>query len=185
MRIPFTTAFKNIGSGQGSQTNIGISFSQQYGKRLRRILHSVWHPTESKNTAYDCANFNGSKIVNYNTYLDSQVLQDRILDCRQPFEKSIYQDDWAENRKYVDKKVVLSKEMYQLGWFHIDQFFTPPDDDALPQSNLDEGLAMNTAKQWLFSGLAGSGQTPANLVHYTFATFDREILITPNGPIWI
>ena len=186
MRIPFTTAFKNLGSSQNTQTNIGISFSQQYGKRLRRILHSVWHPTESSNTGMDNSNFNGSKILNFNTFLDSQVLQDRIMDCRQPAGNSIFMDDWAENRKYADKKVVLSKEMYQLNWYHIDQFFSPPDDDnSLPPSNLDEGLAKNTAKQWLFSGLAGGGQTPANLVHYTFATFDREILITPNGPIWI
>jgi hypothetical protein len=186
-RIPYTTAFKNVGSANGQQTNISIQLSQQYGKRLKRILHTVFNKQEKWNTAYDCANWDGEKITSYQTFMDSIPIQDRQLSCARPSGISVNQDDWLENKKFLDRKsAYLSKEMYGINWFHIDQFFEPRDKDgSLPEVNLDEGLPMDQAKQWVFSGQVNNNVSAAGLLHYTYAEFSREILITNQGPIYV
>ena len=95
----------------GAQTNIQISLSNQYGRRLKSILHTVWNSQEKYNTAYDCANWNGEKIETYQTFMDSIPLQDRILSCKRPAGALINQDDWAENKKFLEKRsCIISKE---------------------------------------------------------------------------
>ena len=181
-RIPYTTGFKNVGSDANTQTNIQIQISQQYGKRLRRILHSVWHPADKLDRSYDCSNWDGSKIQTYQTFMDSLPLQDRILSCKRPSGHTIASDDWLENKKFMDKRSCFtSRDMYALNWFHVDQWYEPHDKrHALPADvNLDEGLIMDTSKSWTFSGEAGSVD---KLLHCTWDEFSRDIEVTVAGP---
>jgi hypothetical protein len=184
--IPYTTAFRNTGGAANSQTNIQINLSNQYGKRLKHITHTVWNPIEKYNTAYDCANVDGEKIQLYQTFLDTMPLQDRILSCNQPIGRSINSDDWLENKKFLEKRsVIIGKNQYSINWFHRDQFYEPhTETNALPDVNMDEGLIMDTPKQWQISATIPAGGL-ANLVHYTYAEFAREIQITPAGPIFV
>jgi hypothetical protein len=184
-RIPYTTAFKNTGGAANGQTNIQIQLSQQYGKRLKKIIHTVFNPQEKFNTAYDCDNYNGVKVLNYQTFVDSIPVQDRVLSCLAPAGGILNNDDWLENKKHMEKRsMILSKEHYQLNWFHIDQWYEPFDnkDSSIPEVNIDEGLRMDTPHTWLFSCTAGA---TAGLMHYSFAQFSRDILITDNGPIFV
>ncbi len=184
-QIPYTTAFKNIGAAANAITNIQIQISQQYGKKLKRILHTVWHPTELYNTAYDCQNYNGAKIVSYQTFMDNLPQQDRILSCLRPATTNINMDDWLENRRFLEESVITSKEVYQLNWFHQDQFFASlkrDDRRNVAEQNIDEGLPMSAPHQWLFSGTAGA---TASLVHYTFVEFARDVTVTPSGPAFV
>ena len=95
LNIPYTTAFRN--SSAGTIANIQIPLTQQYGKKFKRMLHTVWNATESVNTAMDCVNFAGSKIVSYNTYLDQRQLQDYPLSTASPSATALNVDDWREN----------------------------------------------------------------------------------------
>jgi hypothetical protein len=160
-----------------------VLLSNMYGKRLKRILHSVWNPQEKFNTAYDCANWDGEKVASYQTFLDSQPLQDRALSCLRPWGGRVNSDDWLENKKFLaNRSCITSKECYALNWFHIDQFYEPHDPAAsLPEVNLDEGLLMDTPKQWLFAGQIPAGGI-SSLLYYTYAEFSREIMITNVGP---
>jgi hypothetical protein len=116
-------------------------------------------------------------------------LQDRVLSCLQPSNGAanplaINMDDWLENRKFAEDSVITSKENYQLNWFHQDQFFAPltkEDRDDVPEHNIDEGLPMAMPHQWQFSGTAGA---TAGLIHYTYAEFAREVVVTQNGPVF-
>ena len=185
--IPYTTSFKNVGGSAGGQTNIQIQLSNQYGKRLKRILTTVWNPQEKFNTAYDCANWDGEKVQSYQTFLDSIPMQDRVLSCNRPGTNGrINSDDWAENKKYLGpSSCITSKECYAVNWFHMDQFFESHDTkSSLPEVNLDEGILMDTPKQWLFSGQIPVGGLN-NLIYYTYAEFSREIHITPAGPVFV
>jgi len=181
--IPYTTGFKNTGAqNAGDQTNIQIQISQQYGKRLKRILHTVWNSSEERHTAYDCANWDGRKIESYQTFLDSLPLQDRILSCKRPAGKSVGSDDWFENKKFLDKRsCIVSKEMYALNWFHIDQWHELRAKDALPDVNCVEGLIMDTPKSWTISAKSAT----AGLVHYTWVEFSRDIEVTVAGPAFV
>jgi hypothetical protein len=189
-RIPYTTGFKNVSGAAGTQANIQIQLSQQYGKRLKRILHSAFNGQEMLNTAYDTDNTGGLKITQFQTFMDNIPLQDRILLCTRPAAidaavSVLGMDDWLENKKYVENRsMIQSKEHYQLNWFHIDQFYEPHDKDSmlvLPEVNIDEGLPMDTPKQWLLSANVGQ----ANLVHYTFAQFARDVMITEMGAVFV
>ena len=184
--IPYTTAFRNTGGAANSQTNIQIQLSNQYGKRLKHITHTVWNPQEKFNTAYDCANYNGEKIAMYQTFLDTIPLQDRILSCNGSIGTSVNSDDWLENKKFLEKRsAIVSKPHYSINWFHRDQFYEPHTEaGAMPDVNMDEGLVMDTPKQWQISATIPNGGLD-NLVHYTYAEFAREIQITPAGPIFV
>ena len=118
--------------------------------------------------------------MSYQTFLDSLPIQDRILSCEFPFGTKLNSDDWFENKRYLDKRsCILSREMYALNWFHIDQWNEPHDKvRSLPDVNIDEGLVMDTPKSWTISATAGTG----GLVHYTWVEFMREIEVTVAGP---
>jgi hypothetical protein len=180
--IPYLTSFRLTGGAATSQTNLQIQLSNMYGKKLKRILTTVWNPIERINTAYDCANTNGLKIASYQTMLNSRPLQDRILNCSRPNLLAIAQDDWLENVRFMDKNsCYTSKEMYGLNWFHIDQFYEPRDSNQLPEVNLSEGLEMIAPITWQFSALTGA---TAGLIFYIFAEFQRDIQIGPGGPVF-
>ncbi len=122
-RIPYTTGFKTVGTtAAGSVTNVSLNFPQQYGKRLKRIIHTPYNPVETMNTAFDCDNTGGKKVISYQTYLDSQQLQDQAITCSAPANGLANMQDWKENKKFAEKTVYTSKENYQRNWFHIDQF---------------------------------------------------------------
>jgi hypothetical protein len=179
--IPYTTSFRLTGAASGGQTNLQVTLSNMYGRKLKRILTTMWNPAERINTSYDCSNFNGAKLSSYQTMLNSRPLQDRVLSCMRPAQLSVNQDDWLENFKFVDKQsCYTSKEMYNLNWFHIDQFYEPRDSSQLVESNLSEGLDMVVPVTWQFSGVAGM----TGVVFYIYAEFQREIMITPSGPIF-
>jgi len=182
--IPYTTGFKNGGANAGNQTTISLNLNPMYGKRLKRITHSVFNSSEKGNTAYDNANYNGEKIATYQTVLDTYPIQDRVLSCRLAAAGgAMNMDDWMENKRFIPKRsCISSQQAYSTNWFHRDQWFEPHDPEkSLPDVNLDEGLLMDTPKQWVFTGVAST----SGLLHYTYAEFSREILITNDGPVFV
>ncbi len=186
LQIPYTVCFKNSTTGGAGSANVQIQVNRQYGKKLKRVMHTVWNPTESANTAYDCDNWNGMKVNSYRTLLDSQPLQDFILSCAQPDINggTIFgHDDWRENKKYCEDSSILNGGVYQHSFFHIDQFYENNKDTTVPEENLDVGLPMmdgNVAltRLWQFEGT----QT-GNLTHLTYMTFLRDLHCTPAGPV--
>ena len=175
LNLPYTTAFRN--SSSGTIANIQIPLTQQYGKKFKRMIHTVWNATESANTAMDCNNHNGAKIETYNTYLDQRQLQDFPLSSLAPTVTAINSDDWRENQKYCRDSVILNRAVYALNWFHCDQFY---EDSTVPTAladNLDNGLTMDSVKLWAIQAVTKN----LNLVHYDFATFVRSVEINQAG----
>jgi hypothetical protein len=181
--IPYIQAFKNPGGAMSSTSNIQIPLTQQYGKMLKRIIHTVWDPTEKVFSAYDCNNYNGIKISTYRTALDSSPLQDHYLSCKKPEEMQLNGDDWLENKKFLKKSMILNKDHYSLNWFHMDSWVEPGlRESKVSDANfVDEGLLMDKARNWQISTM----NSASNLVHYTFAEFSRVIDVTPVGVMFI
>ena len=180
LNVSYTTAFRN--SSTGTVANIQVPLSQQYGKRLKRMLHTVWNPTESANTSMDCSNVNGSKVTAYNTFLDQRQLQDFQLLTANSSATALNQDDWRENSKYCKDSAIQNRTVYQLNWFHCDQFYEPSaaQFSGIPEDNLDDGLTMDSPKLWAFQAT-----TAADCVHYDFATFVRSIQIDRTGVLFV
>jgi hypothetical protein len=179
MTIPYTTAFRN--SSTGTIANIQIPMTQQYGKKLKRMIHTVWNGTEAGNTALDCANANGSKITLYNTYLDQRQLQDFQLSTLNSTTTAVLEDDWRENQKFCWNSVLQNRAMYQLNWFHCDSWVEPGRNYYGDDSNEDDGLAMDSPKLWMIQATT----TNATYTHYNFATFVRHIIIDRSGPVYV
>jgi hypothetical protein len=181
-RIPYTIAFRNVGGAAATQSTVQIGISSNYGKRLKKILHSVWDPVEAQNKAYSCDNWNGvTKVKTYQTFIDNVPLQDRVLDCRQAVALDCYSDDWIENKRFLERRsCILDQKMYQVNWFHQDCFFEARDKEGgLPEVNLDEGLELQqggSVRNWQFTYTAG---TMANIVHYSYLEFTRDLAIVP------
>ena len=180
LNIPYTTAFRN--SSTGTVANVSIPLNQQYGRRLKRMLYSVWNGTEQANTALDCSNYNGSKVVTYNTYMDNKQLQDLQISTAIAATGAFAQDDWRENNKYFADSAILNRAVYALNWMHVDQFYEPGSDaNSSLQDNYDDGLEMKEPHLWQLQATTAN----ATLTHYNFATFVRRIHIDRNGITYV
>jgi hypothetical protein len=60
---------------QGTSQSVILKLNRAHGMRLRRIYHSLFHGTESSNTAYD----HSAKVTSFYTQLNAQRLQDYDL----------------------------------------------------------------------------------------------------------
>lgn len=179
LTIPYTTAFRNtVGSGAA---NVQISLTQQYGRKLKRMINTFWNITENGYTAMDCLN-SATKISTYNTFLDQRQLQDYPLSCATPVTTAIADTDlnsiagdWRENKVHCKDSAILNRDVYQLNWFHCDQFYQP-DAKGIDDSQNDDGLLMDAPKLYSFQGTAAAAAT-----HYAFATFVRQVMVDRNG----
>jgi hypothetical protein len=194
--IPYTAAFKMPAPSNGI-VNHTIQLSQQYGKRLKRIMTTVWNNQERYHTAYDSNNWNGCKVKDYRTWMNNIPRQDRQISCLNPAGGVFNSEDWLENKKFVSKgSSILNRAHYAINWFHMDQFFEPHDRRSdIPEINIEEGLSMDQPHTFQFSAEInsdpphddGSGDGPqivsngANALFYIYAEFTKKIAITPEG----
>ena len=178
--IPYTYCFKTSSNG-AVDFNVGHNFTPQHGKKLKRVLYVPMPVTESLNNAYNHSNYSGSKIANYQTYLNSTPLQDARLNCIQASNVApgLVLDDWRENRLICKGSAIQGPACYQLNWFHCDSFYGKNETASIPDSQIFEGLDMEADKLWTMSVNVPSA---ANLSHYVFATFARELILTPANP---
>ena len=122
---------------------------------------------------------NGAKITSYQTYLDSQPLQDAVLSCLQPVVGGASgMDDWRENRALIRGSALENSAAYYYNWFHCDSFSNPKRGKVLtPTENILEGLDLSHPRQWTLTLNA----TTASLFHYVWGTFIRQVHATPQG----
>lgn len=135
MWVPYVSSFKFPRSGNNQA--ITQTFTVEQGHRLQKIIHAVYNAAESKHTAYDCSNINGSKISSYRTSLDSDPRQDFSVNCTQ-------HEDYMLNKRFIDGSSLLNRNVYQYNWFHCDDFteFPGPGDNPLPvpKENCEAGI---------------------------------------------
>jgi len=180
--VPYTTVIRNSTSGSGRQS-INVQVTSQYGRVLKRVIHSVFPASETLNAAYDHNNFNGSKITAYQTAIDSFPQQNDFLNCLQPSDANptLQLDDYRENMRYLNGSVIQNSAAYQFNWVHCDNFVEPEHGDV-PDSNILAGLDVSIPKQWQIT----MDLTNSNYAHYTALQFARMLSITPaSGPVFI
>ena len=173
MQIPVIVAQRT--SSSGTSANFQYTLNQTNGKRLRSIIWSVWNSTERSNTAYDCQNWNGSKVATYNTYLNSNPLQIQSLSCAQATALGLVNsDDWLQNRSYLDGSCISNQGLYQLLWHHQDRFSEKTDQKDL-DDKLEDGLSLsNSSNLWSVQSTTAN----ANLIHYIYFVYLRDVSIS-------
>jgi hypothetical protein len=176
-QIPFTTSFKNNTANPGT-ASAQIIMNRGQGKSIKKIMHTIWNVKENGASAFDCSNWNGSKLTSYATYIDSNKLQNADVSTLQPTGTNVNQSDWLMNRKFYQNSAVMNGGQYQLNWCHVDSFSEPEDHVGVPEENIASGLPITTQVTWQFQGEATTG-----LNHYTFVTFMKDVAILPDANI--
>ena len=176
--IPYVYGWRNQTSA--GIASIQISLNNQYGAKLKRLIHAPFAATESGTTAYDHQNLNGAKITAYQTFLDSQPLQDMQLSCLQPVAGGVQgMDDWRENKQIVRGSAIETAACWYENWAHVDAFSQPKRGRTMtPQENMLEGLDLSMPRQWT---ITANTVGALGLIHYTFGTFIRHVVATPQG----
>lgn len=175
LNVPYTVGFRNA-QASGTVANINLQLSSQYGKTLKQIMHTVWNGVESTNTVLDCGNYNGTKIQSYNTFLNSRQLQDSNIVCNNSITANF--DDWRENRRFVRGSVIANRSIYAQNWFHLDRFYEDNNGTLIAEENRVDGFDMSKGPAlWQLQATTVSGSWN----HYTFATFNRDIIIDKQG----
>lgn len=185
LQIPHTQGF--LASTSGNVSNVNLQLNSAYGKTLKYITDTVWNIEESDNYAYDCTNVNGQKIKHYMTYINSVPQFDDNIYCYQPGSAnlagtvSVGNSDWMHNKKHCKGAVIMNAFDYQLNWFHRDAFANHNLDSM--QNNIEAGLDMtlpqNRNLTWAFNS-----QSNGAVVHYIYATFLKDVIISANGVQW-
>jgi len=180
--IPFTYNWRNSTVGAGNNS-IQVQLNSNYGKYLKRMLHTAFPASEVLNVAYDHSNWSGSKILSYQTFVDSQPQQDAIVTCVQTSiaNPNAVLDDFRENRDVIRRSgAINSPASFQNNWFHMDKFAEPSSDPQVSDSQVVDGLDVTKPVAWSINVNTAN----VNLTHYTFAQFLRSMSITSAGPMF-
>ena len=168
MVIPYVHAFKqNLTS---TSQNVSLRFNRGHGERLVRVYHSLYHNTESANTAFNNSNVADAKITEFYTVLDNERLQNFNIDTSA-------HDDWMIARPLVEGSVLQSNNQYKYKFVWIDDFTacTPIRECDLFGSRI--GLDLNVEKKWDFNAITAN----AGHNHYSFGICQRRLSITKDG----
>jgi len=165
MSIPFQYGYRFSTQAGATTTSIQLSLTQQFGKKLKRILTSPFNGN-SEVSCYtnDHSNVNGTKVSTVQASLDSVPIVDYVMNCFNPEESinpgakwtypaadgksggSIGSDDYREQRQKLMGSAMPSYGEYQTNWFHCDQWGMNPmlkkDSQSVDDSDIDDGLSL-------------------------------------------
>jgi hypothetical protein len=183
LMIPYIHRYKN--NLTGSQQNVSIRLNRGHGAVCKKIIHSLYHATETVNNAYNHSNLPAAafsvaapitlRTEEYYTMLDNNRIQQYNLDCS--FDKM---DDYVLHKPMLKGSCLLDYKTYAYNWLHCEDFSnekSPSFSDVTPVSkdNLVSGLDLTIERKWDWVGT--SMRLTNN--HYTFVICDKALKITP------
>jgi hypothetical protein len=173
--IPSVTSWKQ--ELKSTSQNATVTIQPAHGKRLVKILHSVWNSTESANTAYDHHNKGGVKVNRYKTLLDTRPQQDDTIDCTAP-----KYEDWTFIKRLIKGSILaLNREVFQQGWLHIEDFVSFPNytqpQPLEPIENLLVGRPITADLRFDFQAVTAN----ATYNHKTWAILMRTLSLEKSG----
>ncbi len=162
--------------------NIVASLTPSMGKYLKRIYHTVFEIGSDVSTFMDCSNLGGSKITSYRTYLDSQPLQDDLVDTSAVSLalSDLHLDSWRLNQNLCRNTALIDLSDYDVNFFHCDLFDTPNAEHTkpVPNENIQDGIAMKNGILYQYSATAAASLA---FIHITAAIFTRDVRVTKEG----
>lgn len=183
-----------------SSTSILYNFDQGYGRKLKRIYFTCYNANENSNYCYDRSNWNGTKIQNIYSRMDSSTLTDSALNCFNPNYLNInpgaqwsatfggvlnYMDDYRESIKTLRGSVIQNAPMFMTNW-GLEQSWGQPDflldcKQEIPDDNIDDGFSTLDGQHQFTNQLtltfpaSGNSNCGSGLLAYYIATFIRTL----------
>ena len=186
-RTGYEMAFPSVSSNKQATTasttqSITVKVTPDMGFLLKQIVYGIFHTTDdSLGTSQDHDNRNGSKLVSYQTQLDSRPQQNFVVRCG----TNIY-EDWKLNERFCKGTAIQSRDIYQYNWFHCEDFsdmtVTTLDEMGVPKENVISGRPIveangSSERIWTIAGTSVS----AAYKHYTFIVTWRTLKVTPSA----
>jgi hypothetical protein len=169
-----------------STSNTIVSIPQMASTKLKRIINTVFNGLETGATAQDQNNMNGQKVKTITTVLDSQNLQNNIIDCEFATALKVGNMDYSENESFIQGTAIQNIPVYQYNWAFIDDFsgdMTLGKNDQF--MNHDAGLQLNTTKTYQVKMSTPTASPGTPLVLYTFIITSRVLHFGPSGIQWV
>ena len=159
---------------QTDSQNVSITYNSGHGKRIKKIYHSVFNNTETRNVALDNDCVATRKVTEYTVKInDRSITDDKLLT------NPVYPTAYYYHKPLLKGTSVTSANIYHANFVHIEdlgRLGSPHDQNLLgirPESVV-AGISLDQDFKFTF---AASTQNVA-YVHYTFAVVQRDILIT-------
>lgn len=160
----------------GTSQNVNIQIDKNMGKKLKRVYWCPYPSNATLATAFDHQNWADAaadqKINTYNTYLDSNLEQQAIVDTRR-------NQDYEINKLHFKGGCIFNVDIYKYNWIHIAAY-----DDM---HKLGKGqscgipLAQGMDHTWGFRASTAN----ATLNHKIWVVVEREVLLSPSGNVWL
>lgn len=193
--IPYVIADKSsnpVSSTAVSNHYVTRNYDIGSGQSLLKIYHSLFNPFETLDSAYDCSNISntaqggsdilGNKVSTYYTQLNGKRQQELTLDCTGT--TAIF-SDYMVHKKMLRGSVLQNRNIYQQNWFHCDDFTEMGAvADQEGREELIAGIPMGPIPlNWSIVAQVAAQPASASLSlnHYTWAVFQRKLMITPQA----
>jgi len=177
--VPYVNTYKTNLSG----TNQFITqrLNSIHGRKLKKILHSVFNNIETGNTSYDNSNVGaagiGSKVTSLYSLLENKRMSEFDLRC-----SKATSEDYMFHKNQLANSIIQNQNMYQYNWFWCNEFgdeTSSTESKNLADKNVISGLDLGMSEvRWdLNFNIPGGVQ----LNHYTFAICTKVLSITPSS----
>jgi hypothetical protein len=197
MPIPFVNQNRQADGVASTSKAITVRITPDMGFAVKRLVYAPFASVETSNTALDHSNVTGpgdtavvanaavpaytfgTKIVSYQTQLDSVQRQQYLLDCKTNL------DDWQIHRWLMSGTAIQNANIYAYNWVHVEDF------SGLSVERLRE---VKVAGDNIVSGIPIVGSwgtehiwtitaTTANAAfnHYTFIITYKTLVVGPSG----
>ena len=189
----------------GQQKTVETWFNSTDGKRLRKVYTGVYNLTTASGTnpagqgiaAYDKANLTApglptginqapivtspSKILNFNTYVNSEQTTQYVIDCTQHL-------DYFLMKPILEGSAILSEVDYKVNWFYCDDFTQQisPNNQTIDQMNQNksDGLSLDKEQRYTFRANCNTYYSNSNLDFFVYGVVDRLLVISPGATNW-
>lgn len=169
MAMPYIHGYKT--NLNGTSQNVSLRFNRGHGQRLVKLYHTLYHNTETANTAYNHDNIGDAKVLSYYTALNNNRIQEFNVDTSE-FE------DYLIHEQMLKGSVIQCCDMYQYNWFHCDSW-SPDNVGSKDLFNNIVGLSLDVEQKW--DGTFTTANAQHN--HFSFAIVQRELVVSPAGII--
>ena len=155
---------QNLPLSSVSQTAV-FRFATQYGRKLKYIVHSLYHTTRGANTCYD---HEGSKVTSFQTFLNDAPLNGTHLLTR------ANDDDYLMLSDFLKGKMAGESNEYAYHYAWIERFCDNVNGEYIDDS---AWIIPPGEHQWQFVATTAN----ASHNHFTSAIFEKSLIVTPLG----
>jgi len=173
--------------GASTTQSVSIRYNRGHGRKLKKIIASIFNNTETNQTAYDCSNLTqqvinnavapnvvdltiGSKVSNFYSLLNNNRLQEFNLDCT-------IGDDYKYLKPYLKDTVIQNWNIYANNWFWMDDF-TKLGHCHEKDKNLDDGIPLDVEQKW---DIYYTMPAAVAYNHYIYAITQKMLTINTAG----